>query len=122
MTHDTDFTVTREEESQKETVISWLEKTSPRRLTVVIETAETMPCDYTDQEAVAVDNQEKSSAEEPGDVDISDTSTGIQNVLENEDEISGEIHGKIFSKSDGSVNEIRKVLQNGYQILRIFVQ
>ena len=59
MTHDTDFTVTREEESQKETVISWLEKTSPRRLTVVIETAETMPYDYMDQEVVAVDNQEK---------------------------------------------------------------
>ena len=59
MTHDTDFTVTREEETQKETVISWLEKTSPRRLTVVIETAETMPYDYMDQEVVAVDNQEK---------------------------------------------------------------
>ena len=33
---------------------------------VVIETVETRPCDYTDQEVVAVDNQEKSSAQEPG--------------------------------------------------------
>ena len=48
-----------------------------------------------DQEVVAVDNQEESSAEKPGeciwrqsDVDISDTSTGVQNVLENE------IHGE----------------------------
>ena len=68
---------------------------------VVIETVETRPCDYTDQEVVAVDNQEKSSAQEPGeciwrqsDVDISDTSTGIQNVLKKEDEFSGEIHEK----------------------------
>ena len=90
---------------------------------VVIETVETRPCYYTDQEVVAVDNQEKSSAQEPGeciwrqsDVDISDTSTGIQNVLENEDEISGEIHGKIFSKSDGSVNEIRKVFLEFYKM------
>ena len=61
-----------------------------------------------DQEVVAVDNQEESSAEKPGeciwrqsDVDISDTSTGVQNVLENE------IHGE-FSVNL-SVNEIRKV-------------
>ena len=33
---------------------------------VVIETVETRPCDYTDQEVVAVYNQEKSSAQEPG--------------------------------------------------------
>ena len=49
----------------------------------MIETAETRPSDYMDQEVVAVDNQEESSAEKPGeciwrqsDVDISDTSTG----------------------------------------------
>ena len=67
----------------------------------MIETAETRSYDDMDQDAVVVDNQEESSAEDPGesiwrqsDVDISDTSTGIQNVLENEDEFSGEIHEK----------------------------